>query len=226
VVNVSGSTTFSVRCNAVKIQGRHTFRASRALVWEALLDPEVLARTLPGCDSLTADGANRFRGALNMKIGPVQGRFDGTVELSDMVAPERFEIAIKGRGAPGFLEGKGGVRLEDDGTDTAVVYDIDAHVGGRIAGVGQRLLDSTARAITNQALEGLSRQLEHRQATAALPASAEAGPPPPPPASGPVQFTVGVARDVAVDLAGDRPWPLIAGGVAVFVALALWFLFG
>lgn len=213
-------------------------------MWEALLDPQVLARTLPGCEDLKADGENRFRGALTMKIGPIQGRFDGTVELTDIVPPDRFTIAMKGQGPAGFVDGRGVVQLEPEAEGTAVVYDIDARVGGRIAGVGQRLLDSTARAVTNQALEGLGRQLEFRHAAAAAAAAtavaapsgdhpAEAAPasavmplPPPPEAPGKVEFAAGVAREVAADLARDTPWRLIAGGVAVFTILVLWWVLG
>lgn len=218
------------------------------MVWEALLDPQVLARTLPGCDDLRADGEHRFRGVLNMKIGPIQGRFDGSVDLTDLVAPNRYTLAMKGQGPAGFVDGKGLVQLEDDGDGTAVVYDIDARVGGRLASVGQRLLDSTARAVTNQALEGLGRQLAFRQAAvdaaAGVPAGsvvatatdagdgpAVAAPPlpplsPPPDAPGKVEFAAGVARDVAADLARDTTWRLIAGGVTLFVVLVLWWVFG
>jgi carbon monoxide dehydrogenase subunit G len=205
----------------VKIQGRHSFRAPRAVVWEALLDPQVLARTLPGCDELRAEGDHRFRGALNLRIGPVQGRFDGTVALTDLVASERFTISIRGQGPAGFLDGTGLVRLEDEEGGTALVYDMDARVGGRVAGVGQRLLDSTAKAVTSQALDGLGRQLEHL-ATAAGTAAAAA----PPEAPGRVEFAAGVARGVAADLAGERPWGLIAGGVVLGLVLMLWWVFG
>ena len=170
---------------AVKIEGRHTYPVDRARVWLALLDPAILARTLPGCEGLEADGPNRFKGRLNIKVGPVQGKFAGTVTLDDIVADRGYRISIQGDGPAGFMKGAGTVRLEDDGAGTALLYDIDANVGGRIASVGQRLLDTTARAITRQALEGLGRQIEALPSAAAGNSAAVApvapAPPPPPP---------------------------------------------
>ena len=129
---------------AVKLQGQHTFDVPRAQVWQALLDPEVLARTLPGCEKLERTGEHQFAGALNLKVGPVQGLFDGTVALSDVQPPESYRIQLKGQGAPGFVEGDGTIRLEEAPGGTVLHYEVDAQVGGRIAGVGQRLLDSSA----------------------------------------------------------------------------------
>lgn len=145
---------------AVKLQGEHRFDVPRQAVWQALLDPEVLARTLPGCEELERTGDNQFAGALNLRVGPVQGKFQGKVTLSDLEPETGYHLAVDGSGAPGFVKGEGTVRLEDaDGGGTVLRYDLDAQVGGRIAGVGQRLLDSSAKVVTRQALEGLERQL-------------------------------------------------------------------
>lgn len=155
---------------AVKLQGQHTFEATRDRVWAALLDPDVLARTLPGCEQLEQVEENRFQGALTVKVGPVQGKFNGTVTLSDLVPPESYRLALEGQGPSGFMNGNGTLRLEEVGetvsVQTILHYDVDAQVGGRIAGVGQRLLDSSARVITRQALEGLERQIAPPQAPA------------------------------------------------------------
>jgi carbon monoxide dehydrogenase subunit G len=204
----------------VKLQGQHTYSAPRAVVWRALLDPAILARTLPGCDGLRGDGPTRFLGTLDVRVGPIQGAFAGTVELSDLVPEERFRIAVRGTGAPGFVDGAGEVRLASADGATVVHYDLDVKVGGRVASVGQRLLDSTARAIARQALEGLGRQLEALAASPAAPAGGE-----PPAAPTPVRFAGGVARDVAADLVGPRtPWlvALALAALAVIVSLILW----
>ena len=133
----------------VKIQGEHTFDAPREVVWKALLDPEVLARTLPGAEKLELVGENQLAGALDMRIGPVQGKFQGTVTMTDVRPLEGYHLTIKGTGAAGFVEGEGAIRLEDGaGGGTALHYEVDAQVGGRIAGVGQRLLDSSAKVVT------------------------------------------------------------------------------
>ena len=75
----------------LKIAGEHTFQAPRQTVWDALLDPDVLLKVLPGCDSMEVIGENRFRGAMNIRIGPVQGKFEGSVELSDLDEPNHTD---------------------------------------------------------------------------------------------------------------------------------------
>jgi len=206
----------------VKLQGEHVYDAPRAAVWRALLDPAILARTLPGCDDLRAEGPTRFRGTLHVRVGPIQGAFAGTVELADLVPEERFRIAVRGTGAPGFIDGAGEVRLTTAAASTVVRYELEVTVGGRVASVGQRLLDSTARAITRQALEGLGRQLE----ALAAPAGGVNGEAPAAPT--PLGFAGIVARDVAADLVRPRRGALVAvlaaAALAVIVSLIAWSL--
>lgn len=144
----------------MKLSGEYSYDVPRDQVWEALLDPEVLSRTLPGCEDLQRIGENEYAGKLKMKVGPVQGVFEGKVKLSDLDPPNGYHLRIDGRGAPGFMNGDGRLTLEDQGNSTLLRYEIEAQVGGRIASVGQRLLDSSAKVITKQGLEGLARQLE------------------------------------------------------------------
>jgi hypothetical protein len=202
----------------VRVQGQHRFSASRELVWRALMDPRVLARTLPGCDTLEATGEHRFRGTMNLQIGPVQGTFAGTVDLSDLDPGRCFRVSVHGEGPSGFVEASGPVLLEGSGADTSIAYDLEATVGGRLAGVGQRLLDSTARAVTRQALDGLARQIDAMKAAegSAVPAPVPAGPTP-------GRFAAGVARDVAGDLVpgGRRSWLLVIG-IGALAAVAAW----
>ena len=132
----------------MKIQGTYTFAAPREQVWRALLDPEILARTLPGCEKLERVGENDFRGALNVQVGPVKGQFQGTLQLSDLRPLEGYHMKLDGRGPAGFMSGEGDLRLSDEGGSTALAYDLDAQIGGRVAGVGQRLIESSAKSIT------------------------------------------------------------------------------
>jgi hypothetical protein len=203
----------------MKIQGEHTLDAPRGLVWQALLDPEVLARTLPGCERLERTGENGFRGVLNVQVGPVKGQFQGTLQLSDLVPLESYHLKLDGSGSSGFMNGQGDLRLADAPSGgTFLRYDIDANVGGRVAGVGQRLLESSARAITKQGLEGLARELR------AMAPAVESTPAGPPPAPAPTQaeFAVRVAGEVARDLVppSRRPW-LIGGGLVLLGVIAL-----
>lgn len=152
----------------MKLSGSHPLPYPRQVVWLALMDPEVLSRTLPGCERLEATGDGAFAGTLTVQVGPVRGQFDGTLEMTERVEPERYHMRLAGQGASGFLTGEGEVRLEEaeGGAATVLHYDLEAQVGGRIAGVGQRLLDSSARVIARQGLEGLEKQLAVRHVAA------------------------------------------------------------
>jgi carbon monoxide dehydrogenase subunit G len=216
----------------MKIQGSYTFDAPRERVWRALLDPEILARTLPGCEKLERVGENDFRGALNVQVGPVKGQFQGSLQLSDLHPLEGYHMKLDGKGPAGFMSGEGDLRLADEGGKTALAYDLDAQIGGRVAGVGQRLIESSAKSITRQGLEGLAREL-----AAMGPSPAEAGAVgaaaeetlapsapttpfvPPAPAVQPTQAEVAarVASDVARDLVPPerRPWLLGVGLLAL-----------
>jgi carbon monoxide dehydrogenase subunit G len=214
----------------MKIQGDHTFDAPREQVWRALLDPAVLARTLPGCERLERTGENEFRGALNVQVGPVKGQFQGTLQLSDLIPLEGYHMKLEGSGPAGFMNGTGDLRLADaPAGGTLLRYDLDAQVGGKLAGVGQRLIESSARSITKQGLEGLARELRAMAPTEPVPAvvsgePAPAAPPPPAPVQAPTQAEVAarVAADVARDLVppSKRPW-VIGGAVLIVGVLAL-----
>lgn len=231
----------------MKIQGSHTFDAPRERVWRALLDPEVLARTLPGCEKLERVGETDYRGVLNVQVGPVKGQFQGTLQLSDLVPLEGYHMKLDGKGPAGFMTGQGDLRLAGEGGSTTLTYDIDTQVGGRVASVGQRLMESSARSITRQGLEGLARELAVMEAPPApvgetapvMPAGTSdisdtpvpVRPAPPvsqitPQVVHPTQSEVAarVAADVASDIARDlvppqrRPW-IVAGTVLALVAL-------
>ena len=212
----------------MKIQGEHTFDAPRERVWRALLDPEVLARTLPGCERLERTGENEYRGVLNVQVGPVKGQFQGTLQLADILPLEGYHMKLDGSGPSGFMNGQGELRLADAPAGTTLRYDLDAQIGGRIAGLGQRLVESSAKSITRQGLEGLARELAAmtdpvREETVKEETAAVAAPAPPaPPPVRPTQAEVAarVAGDVARDLvpAEKRPW-VIGVGLALLAIL-------
>ena len=152
------------------LAGTYTFDAPRDKVWEALMDPEVLVNIMPGCEKLEEVGENEYQTMLKIKVGPVQGKFKGNIELLDINAPDSYRMKVDGKGPSGFMKGDGQVRLESQGEATLMHYTGTAQVGGRIASVGQRLLDSSAKAITKQSLDGLNQQIMARQQPAAAPA--------------------------------------------------------
>jgi uncharacterized protein len=147
----------------MRLEGTHMFAAPRAAVWEALMDPAVLAGALPGGEQLEMVGDNQYRAVMNVKVGPVQGRFEGKILLEDIIAPERYTMKVDGQGAPGFVTGDGLLELlEADGGGTVLRYGGDVAVGGRIAGVGQRLIESTAKSVTRQGLTALDQMIQAR----------------------------------------------------------------
>lgn len=148
----------------MNLSGTFAFQGPRAAVWDLLQDPEVLARTLPGTERLDLTAEDRYEGTMKVSVGPVTAaRFAVTVTLRDKAAPARFAVQIDGRGSVGFTRGTAVVELlEQPDGGTLMQYRSDVQVGGRIAAVGQRLLDSVARMMMRQALDALDRELRAR----------------------------------------------------------------
>ncbi len=202
----------------MKIEGEYLFDVATEQVWEGLLDPAVLAATMPGCEKLELVGENQYEGMLNIKVGPVQGKFQGKIQLEDIRASEGYTIKVDGRGAPGFVKATATVELSSEGNLTRLQYNGDAQVGGRIASVGQRLLDSSAKAIIKQSLEGLNETLKARSAAAGDDEAAQKSVPAPQPASQ-TEFAARVAKEVAKDLI---PKPVLIGGAVLLILLLLY----
>ncbi|MBK8431687.1 MAG: carbon monoxide dehydrogenase subunit G [Chloroflexi bacterium] len=148
----------------MNVAGEHTFDAPQEMVWAALQDPLVLGAILPGGEGIAAVGENEFKGNLKVKVGPVQGTFSGHIQLSNVVAPESYDISVDGKGAPGFVKANGGLKLTAQGEQTHMVYQGTAQVGGRLASVGQRLIESSAKAIIHQSLLALNEYLKVQMA--------------------------------------------------------------
>ena len=199
----------------MKVNGEHHFDASPQEVWEALLDPEVLAAIMPGCKKLDKTADNTFEGALDIKVGPVQGLFQGKVELEEIDPPNGYTMQLGGQGAPGFVKATAKVAINPDADGTMLGYDGDAQVGGRIASVGQRLLDSTTKSIIKQTLDGLGTQIAARTGAAEGEEPVAA-----PEAKSQAEFARQVAKDVAKDLV---PRPVLIGGLILLALLILLF---
>lgn len=148
----------------MKISGEYTFDAPQNIVWEAIRDPDVLGQILPGGEGIAEVGENEYEGELKIKVGPVNGKFKGNIKLLNIQAPDSYDIEVDGKGAPGFVKAKGGLKLNGMGDKTQIDYEGDAQVGGRIASVGQRLLDTSAKAIVRQSLELLNEYLKAKVA--------------------------------------------------------------
>jgi uncharacterized protein len=150
----------------VRIAGNYTFDATREEVWSAINDPEVLARTIPGCQRLDQVGENEYESTLKVGLQAVRGTYNGKVKIDNVVAPESYSIHVDGKGSNGFLKGTGGLKLREEGAQTILDYGGEAQVGGTIASVGQRLLDGAAKTLINQSLKALAAQIEARRTVA------------------------------------------------------------
>jgi carbon monoxide dehydrogenase subunit G len=140
------------------VAGEYTFDAPQQIVWNALRDPDVLGTVLPGGEGIAEIGENEYEGQLKIKVGPVQGKFKGNIKLENINPPDSYDITVNGKGAPGFVKGSGTLILtpEVDAQKTHMVYSGTAQVGGRIASVGQRLLDASSKSIIRQSLDALN----------------------------------------------------------------------
>ncbi|NTU83467.1 MAG: carbon monoxide dehydrogenase subunit G, partial [Chloroflexales bacterium] len=147
----------------MRIAGNYTLEATREEVWSALNDPEVLARTIPGCQRLDEVGENEFESTLKVGLQAVRGVYTGRVKIDSLLPPESYTIHVDGKGSNGFLKGAGTIKLRTDGAHTILDYGGEAQVGGTIASVGQRLLDGAAKTLINQSLKALAAQIEERR---------------------------------------------------------------
>ncbi|MFC3071654.1 SRPBCC family protein [Shinella pollutisoli] len=133
------------------MSGEERIAAPRDAVWAALNDPEVLKACIPGCQSLTMASPTEMAATVKVKIGPVSATFNGAVTLSNLNPPESYTISGEGKGGiAGFAKGGADVRLREDDDGTILAYDVKAEVGGKIAQLGSRLIDSTSKKLASQ----------------------------------------------------------------------------
>ena len=146
----------------MKITGTYELEADRQKVWEALNDPDVLRACIPGCESLDRTGENELTATVTAKVGPVKAKFNGSVELKDLNPPESYRIEGSGKGgAAGFAKGGADVRLDArDGGGTVLSYEVDAQVGGKLAQIGSRLIDGTAKKLADQFFSNFREHVE------------------------------------------------------------------
>ncbi|MBX6376650.1 MAG: carbon monoxide dehydrogenase subunit G [Acetobacteraceae bacterium] len=160
----------------MEMTGERRIPAPRQRVWEALNDPEVLRASIPGCESIEKTGDDSFSARVAVKIGPMSAKFTGKVRLENLDPPNGYTIVGEGQGgAMGFAKGGADVSLrEESPTETLLTYAVKAQVGGKMAQLGARLIDSTARQMADQFFDRFARQLTPAEPVAAAAAPAEA----------------------------------------------------
>ena len=153
--------------------GEYRIAAPRQKVWDALNDPEILKQAIPGCESITKHSDTEMSATVRAKVGPVSARFGGKVTISDRDPPNSYKIMGEGTGGPaGFAKGGASVKLTDDGDATKLSYVVEANVGGKLAQIGSRLIDATAR----QMAENFFAKFAQIVAAGSAPAAAAAAP--------------------------------------------------
>lgn len=133
------------------VDGEERIAAPRETVWNALNDPEILRQCIPGCQSLEKTSPTELVTTVRIKIGPVGATFNGEITLSNINAPESYTISGEGKGGiAGFGKGTADVVLLEDGDETILRYSAKAQVGGKLAQLGSRLIDSASRKLAQQ----------------------------------------------------------------------------
>src|SRR5580698_8534888 len=208
--------------------GERRIPASRQVVWDSLNDTAVLRASIPGCESLEKTDDTHMKATAAVKLGPISARFNGAVTLSDIDAPNGYTITGEGQGGvAGFAKGGAKVSLTDDAGATLLKYEVNAQVGGKLAQLGARLIDATAKQMAEQFFTKFSDEVQKAVPAEAAPVAvpvvaepvamaaprAEVRPPPdaPPSAVGPL------------DLIPREPFgmPVVAWlGIAAFVVMA------
>ncbi|WP_121435492.1 SRPBCC family protein [Actinomadura pelletieri] len=202
----------------MQLTGSATVAAPLARVWDALQDPAVLARTIPGCRSLEETGPDTYRMTVSAGVASLQGTYIGQVELADPDPPRSFVLRAHGQGAPGTVDATVRVRLTPGDGSTRIDYDADAVVGGMVGGVGQRMLGSVAKRTAGQFFAAVERDL-----AAPAPAPAPAGAAGAAPAGAAAPAHAGAAAPTVA-------WPMViafgSGGLVALVGVALGYLLG
>ena len=199
------------------MSGEYVIAAPRQAVWEALNDPEILKQCIPGCQSVDKTSDTSFEAKVTAKVGPVRAKFSGKVNMSDIDPPNGYTISGEGTGgAAGFAKGGAKVTLSDDPEGTKLEYSVDATVGGKLAQIGSRLIDSSAKKMANDFFgkfaELVATSAEGFPADQALPETTV-----------PTEETAAQVTDSDEEKKGLSPMVWIAGVIVVALAIVFGF---
>ncbi len=206
----------------MKLDGEYTFNGPRQEVWDLLQDPDVLAAAMPGAESLEKTGDDQYKAQLQVRVGPVNGVFATKISLIDKTPPERYTILVDSKGPTGFAKATALVTLtEEEAGTTLMHYEATLQIGGRLASVGQRMIDTVSKSMTRQSLEAMNEALKARLTTAEIGAESSKTYTPPTQA----EFAREVVKDVAVETFKSSKILWIVAAVVVVVVLLVLFVF-
>ncbi|MBS1791722.1 MAG: carbon monoxide dehydrogenase subunit G [Acidobacteria bacterium] len=134
----------------MKIEGSYTIKFSRERLFSLLVSPDILQRCVPGCQSLETNEDGSYNMVMKTGIGSIKGVFNGLIRLGEVDEPNHFTMLVEGKGAPGFLKGQGALDLTEQDNETTICYSGDVAVGGTLASVGQRMVQSAAKMMAGQ----------------------------------------------------------------------------
>ncbi|MFQ5568323.1 MAG: CoxG family protein [Rhodothermales bacterium] len=204
----------------MQLQGDFTFEGPREAVWDLLQDPDVLVTALPGAKELHKVGDDEYAARLQVRVGPVNGVFDTKVVLTDKIPPERYTMQIEGKSSVGFTRGAAHVTLTEQAANTTLMqYEATLQVGGRLASVGQRMLDTVGKSLTRQGLEAMNEALQARLGAATSEAREDTYTPPTQ-----ADFARGVARDVVAETVKSRSIIWAVAFVIILVVVIVFLL--
>lgn len=146
----------------MEVSGDHRFAASREVVWQALLDPQALQASMPGCERFEEVGPNTYDLTIKVGIAAIKGTYSGNVKVADPVENDSYRLIVQGSGKPGSVQGDAKLMLSDDNGGTLVRYVGDVKAQGAIARLGSRLLGGAAKLMIGQFMKGMEKQVEGR----------------------------------------------------------------
>jgi carbon monoxide dehydrogenase subunit G len=147
----------------VRVEVTHLLAYPRERVWNALLDPAVLARVMPGVEKFEQVGPDQFAVAMKLGVPAVRGNYTGSVQIADKQAPASYRLRGEGKGGPGWAKGEVLFTLVQEDGGTRVIASGQAQIGGTIAGVGQRMIEGVAKAMAREFFASIDRELQGRQ---------------------------------------------------------------
>lgn len=151
----------------MKIEGRQNIQAPCERVFSALTDPAVLQKCIPGCQELQQTGPDQYSAKLTAAVGSIKGVFTATITMDELIAPSHYKLVVDGKGQPGFLKGSGTLDLSQQDGTTEIKYTGEVSVGGLLASVGQRMLESAAKMMAGKFFAALEAEIGNAQASQA-----------------------------------------------------------